>query len=109
MPVARSTPARAIAGPRRCEAMPGLFSIATRTASRSDNLIRAGKGTAAALTSGYHLAFWIAAGLVVAAIVVALTVLEPEAKAAEANKATEAAEAAEAERARAERACAEAA
>ena len=36
-----------------------------------------------ALTSGYHLAFWIAAGLVVAAIGVAALVIQPEAKAAE--------------------------
>ena len=56
----------------------GLAVLATLSTSRSDNLISAGKGTAEALTSGYHLAFWIAAGLVVAAIVVALTVLEPE-------------------------------
>ena len=36
-----------------------------------------------ALTSGYHLAFLIGAGLVVAAILVALTVLEPTERAAE--------------------------
>ena len=37
---------------------------------------------AAALTSGYHLAFWIAAGLVLVAIAVAVVVVEPAAKAA---------------------------
>jgi EmrB/QacA subfamily drug resistance transporter len=84
----------------------GLAVLATLSTSRSDNLIKAGKGTAAALTSGYHLAFWIGAGLVVAAIVVALTVLEPEPRAAEQ---TAAAQAAERERADAEQACAEAA
>jgi MFS family permease len=61
----------------------GLAVLATLSASRSDKLIAQGKSTAVALTSGYHLAFWIAAALVVAAIAVALTVLQPEAKAAE--------------------------
>jgi len=32
---------------------------------------------AVALTEGYHLAFWIAFGLVIAAIAVAATVLRP--------------------------------
>ena len=44
--------------------------------SRSDDLIAQGKPLASALTSGYHVAFWIGAGLVAAAIVVAATVLE---------------------------------
>jgi EmrB/QacA subfamily drug resistance transporter len=54
----------------------GLAVLATVSASRSDNLIDEGKGLASALTSGYHLAFWIGAACVVAAIVVAATVLE---------------------------------
>jgi hypothetical protein len=33
---------------------------------------------AVALTNGYHLAFWIACGLVVAAAAVAATVLRPQ-------------------------------
>ena len=41
------------------------------------------ESTASALTGGYHLAFVIAAGLVVAAIVVALTVLRGGALVAE--------------------------
>jgi EmrB/QacA subfamily drug resistance transporter len=61
----------------------GLAVLATLSASRSDHLIAQGKSTAVALTSGYHLAFWIAAALVVAAIAVALLVVQPEAKAAE--------------------------
>ncbi len=61
----------------------GLAVLATLSASRSDNLIEQGRSTAVALTSGYHLAFWIAAALVVAAIAVALVVVQPEAKAAE--------------------------
>jgi len=46
----------------------GLAVLATLSTSRSNHLIAQGHGTAAALTSGYHLAFWIAAGLVAAAI-----------------------------------------
>jgi EmrB/QacA subfamily drug resistance transporter len=56
----------------------GLAVLATLSATRSDNLIDGGQATAPALTSGYHLAFLIGAGLVVAAILVALTVLQPE-------------------------------
>ncbi|MDQ5895182.1 MAG: hypothetical protein QG596_1443 [Actinomycetota bacterium] len=40
-------------------------------------LIASGTPRPEALTSGYELAFWVAAGLVVAALVVALIVLEP--------------------------------
>jgi EmrB/QacA subfamily drug resistance transporter len=54
----------------------GLAALATLSATRSDNLIEDGEATASALTSGYHLAFLIGAGLVVAGIVVAVTVLE---------------------------------
>ena len=56
----------------------GLAVLATLSASRSDKLIGEGESTAAALTSGYHLAFGIGAALVAAAIVVAMTVLGPE-------------------------------
>jgi EmrB/QacA subfamily drug resistance transporter len=61
----------------------GLAVLATLSTSRSDSLEAAGHSTASALTSGYHLAFWIAAGLVVAAIAVAAVVIQPEEKAAE--------------------------
>jgi EmrB/QacA subfamily drug resistance transporter len=61
----------------------GLAVLATLSTSRSDSLEAAGHSTASALTSGYHLAFWIAAGLVVAAIGVAYWVLQPEEVAAE--------------------------
>jgi len=57
----------------------GLAVLATLSASRSDKLTAHGSSTAAALTSGYHLAFWIAAALVLAAIGVAVAVLQPEA------------------------------
>jgi len=48
----------------------GLAVLATLSTSRSAHLIAQGHATAAALTSGYHLAFWIATGLVGAAIAV---------------------------------------
>ena len=54
----------------------GLAVLATLSASRAADLTASGTPAAEALTSGYHLAFWIATALVAAAIVVALTVLE---------------------------------
>jgi MFS family permease len=59
----------------------GLAVLATLSATRSDHLIAQGANKASALTSGYHLAFAVAAGLVVVAIGVALTVLQPESRA----------------------------
>ncbi len=56
----------------------GLAVLATLSASRSNELIGAGESPAAALTSGYHLAFGIGAALVLVAIAVAVTVLQPE-------------------------------
>jgi EmrB/QacA subfamily drug resistance transporter len=53
----------------------GLAVLATLAASRTDELVAGGASSASALTGGYHLAFLIGAGLVVAAMVVALTVL----------------------------------
>jgi EmrB/QacA subfamily drug resistance transporter len=61
----------------------GLAVLATLSATRTENLLGEGESTASALTSGYHLAFLIGAGLVAVAIVVALTVLQPETQAAE--------------------------
>jgi hypothetical protein len=46
----------------------GLAVLATLAGSRSHDLIKHGRTTTAALTSGYHLAFWIAAGLVALAM-----------------------------------------
>jgi EmrB/QacA subfamily drug resistance transporter len=54
----------------------GLAVLATLSATRSDNLIADGESTASALTSGYHLAFWIGAALVVVSIGIALAVIE---------------------------------
>jgi EmrB/QacA subfamily drug resistance transporter len=61
----------------------GLAVLATLSATRSETLIEQGHSTASALTDGYQLAFLIGAGLVVAAIVVAVTVLQPEQQATE--------------------------
>jgi EmrB/QacA subfamily drug resistance transporter len=55
----------------------GLAVLATVSASRTSSLLAHGVPSAAALTGGYHLAFWIAFGLVVAAVGVAATVLRP--------------------------------
>jgi EmrB/QacA subfamily drug resistance transporter len=60
----------------------GLAVLATVSAARTSALIARGRPAAAALTSGYHLAFWIACGLVVAAMAVAATVLRIERPAA---------------------------
>ena len=48
----------------------GLAVLATLSATRTDNLLASGTSPDAALTSGFHLAFWIGAGLVTAAIAV---------------------------------------
>jgi EmrB/QacA subfamily drug resistance transporter len=52
----------------------GLAVLATLSASRTGSLYAGGQSSAAALTGGYHLAFWIATALVGCAIAVALSV-----------------------------------
>jgi EmrB/QacA subfamily drug resistance transporter len=59
----------------------GLAVLATLSTSRGNHLADGGAAAASALTSGYHLAFLVGAGLVLAASVVVVTVLEPEKKA----------------------------
>jgi len=59
----------------------GLAVLATLSTSRSQHLLAHGHSSAEALTSGYHLAFWIAAGLTAAAIAVVPAVLRPRATA----------------------------
>jgi MFS family permease len=54
----------------------GLALLATVAGTRTGRLLDAGATRAAALTAGYHLAFWIAAALVFGAVVVAVTVLD---------------------------------
>jgi EmrB/QacA subfamily drug resistance transporter len=60
----------------------GLAILATFSSSRTDHLLAQGASQAAALTGGYHVAFWIAAGLILACIVVGLVVIEAPEKAA---------------------------
>jgi hypothetical protein len=56
----------------------GLAVLATLSATRTDNLLASGSSPDVALTSGFHLAFWIGAGLVAAAVAVtALVVRRP--------------------------------
>jgi EmrB/QacA subfamily drug resistance transporter len=56
----------------------GLAVLATLSTSRSEDLVAGGESAAAALTGGYQLAFWIAAGAVALAFVVAVVVLRPQ-------------------------------
>ena len=78
----------------------GLALLATLASTRTDARVADGASAAAALTAGYHLAFLVAAGLVVAAIGVALALLRPQPAVARQP---------EHERAHAERPCPEAA
>ena len=56
----------------------GLAVLATVSASRTSALAARHQPAAVALTGGYHLAFWIACGLVVAAAGVTLVMLRPQ-------------------------------
>src|SRR3954462_3000921 len=53
----------------------GLAVLAGLATTRTDHLLTAGESAKAALNGGYHLAFAIATGLVLAGIVIAATVL----------------------------------
>ncbi|MFE9562585.1 MFS transporter [Streptomyces sp. NPDC006487] len=53
----------------------GVAVLSTLAAARTDSLLSTGLDRAAALTSGYHLAFGIGAGLILTALVVAATLL----------------------------------
>jgi EmrB/QacA subfamily drug resistance transporter len=57
----------------------GLAVLATLSASRTSSAQAQGGSVADSLTSGYHLAFVVATGLVTAAIVLAAVLLRPEA------------------------------
>jgi MFS family permease len=65
----------------------GLAVLATLATIRTETLRDAGDSAAAALNGGFHLAYVIGAGLVLTALAVALTVLQPEHKAAKAAEA----------------------
>jgi len=56
----------------------GLAVLATLSATRTDNLLAGGTSPDVALTSGFHLAFWIGAGLVAAAIAVTTLVVRTQ-------------------------------
>ena len=56
----------------------GLAVLATLATSRTSDLLASGESSASALTGGYRLAFLVGAGLVVAGIGIALTVLRSE-------------------------------
>jgi predicted MFS family arabinose efflux permease len=56
----------------------GLAVLATLATTRSNSLRAAGDSTVQSLVGGYHLAFVVALGLVLAALAVALTVLRPD-------------------------------
>lgn len=53
----------------------GVAVLSTLAASRTETLLAGGHGRAEALTGGYHLAFTVGTGLLVAAFLVALLVL----------------------------------
>ncbi|MEV6331512.1 MFS transporter [Streptomyces sp. NPDC051909] len=53
----------------------GVAVLSTLAASRTESLAAAGRPTAEALTGGYHLAFAVGAGLLVAAVAVAFALL----------------------------------
>ncbi len=54
----------------------GLAVLATLSSGRTEELIKGGEAPAAALTSGFHLAFWVAAGLAGAAILFSVALLK---------------------------------
>jgi EmrB/QacA subfamily drug resistance transporter len=56
----------------------GLAVLATLSATRTKGLIADGGSIPSALVGGYHVAFAIAAGLIVSAILVAVVVIQPE-------------------------------
>jgi hypothetical protein len=57
--------------------------LATLATSRTNHLLDAGEPGPVALAGGYHLAFGIAAAILLAAVVLAATVLRPPQVAAE--------------------------
>ena len=69
----------------------GLAVLATLSSTRTEDLRAAGDAIPAALNGGYHLAYLVGAGLILAAFAVALLVLQPERRAGERTEAPEAA------------------
>jgi EmrB/QacA subfamily drug resistance transporter len=56
----------------------GLAVLATLSTERTETLEKAGHSTAAALTSGYHLAYLVGAGLAAISVLIAIFVLKSE-------------------------------
>ncbi len=65
----------------------GLAVLATVSTTHTTSLLSKGTGLTSALTAGYHLAWVIGTGLLIAAIAAALTVLRPAGVTAEAGQA----------------------
>jgi MFS family permease len=55
----------------------GLAVLATLSTQRTEELVEAGHSTASALTSGYHVAYLVGAGLAAASVLIAIFVLRP--------------------------------
>jgi len=55
----------------------GLAVLATLSTTRTENLLAEGAGQASALVDGYQLAYFVAVGLLGAAVALAVTVLKP--------------------------------
>ena len=70
----------------------GLAVLAALSTARTNTLTAHGESLKAALTGGYHLAFWVAAAVVVVAVVIARTVLKPAAQQVPGESADEAPE-----------------
>jgi len=64
----------------------GLAFLTTLSGNRTGQLLAEGRSVAAALSGGYHLAWAIGAGLVLATIVLAATLLKSEPTAAHATE-----------------------
>jgi uncharacterized membrane protein len=72
----------------------GLAVLATLSTQRTEDLEAAGRATAAALNSGYHLAYLVGAGLAFVSVLIAIFVLKqptpmPEMDEAEASQRSE--------------------
>ena len=56
----------------------GIALLSTIAISRTENEVAAGTATPQALTSGFQLAFWVGAGIALAGVVAALTLIRQE-------------------------------
>jgi MFS family permease len=70
----------------------GVAILASLSTARTQTALSDGRGTEAALISGYHLAFWVAAGTMLAALVIAAVVISGRRAAARLHEPTPAVE-----------------